>query len=189
MNCLRYGVVLFAGLALASCGPSSNADRDAEAGAEYHMRLADSLEAASALREAALEYRLVAELYPKSSHYPNAVRNTALLYSNPSNPAVDDSISLQWFRTYLTLSIGREERVKAEIYVTMLQRITLLRRELNRRATTNDSLQVIAKRQASDLLNKTKRLQEVEADLKQTTVELQRLREIDVRINRRKGSK
>ena len=89
----------------------------------------------------------------------------------------------------MTLPIGREERVKAEIYVTMLKRITSLRNELNRRLGASDSLQMVTKRLAADLQAKSKRLQDVEADLKQTTVELQRLRDIDVRINRRKGTK
>jgi hypothetical protein len=189
MKYLIWSLIIVAVCALASCRPSSNAERDAEGRAEYHMRVADSLESASALQEAALEYKLVAELYPKSSYYASAVRNTALLYSNPANPAVDDSLSLQWFQTYMTLPIGREERVKAEIYVTMLKRITSLRNELNRRLGASDSLQMVTKRMAADLQAKSKRLQDVEADLKQTTVELQRLRDIDVRINRRKGTK
>ncbi len=173
----------------AACRPSSSADYDAEARAEYHMRVADSLEAASLLREAALEYKLVAELYPKTKHYPNAVRNTALLYGNPSNPAVDDSLSLQWFQTYLTLSVSREEKVKAEIYVTMLKRLTTLRREINRRAVMIDSLQNLTRKQSGDLASRSKKIQELESDLKKTTSELEKLREVDVRINRRKGGK
>ncbi len=176
-------------LLLASCRPGSTIENVAEARAEYHMRLADSLESVQMLKEAALEYKLVAELYPTTSYYPAAVRNTALLYSNPANPAVDDSLSLQWFQTYLTLPISRDERVKAEIYVTMLKRINDLRRELNRRAAAVDSLQAIARRQSGDLAARAKRVQELEAELKKTTVELERLREVDVRINRRKGGK
>jgi hypothetical protein len=173
----------------AACSPKTTAEYDAESRAEYHMRVADSLETMYALREAALEYKLVAELYPATSHYPNAVRNTALLYSNPANPAVDDSLSLQWFQTYLTLPISREEKVKAEIYVTMLKRLTALRREISRRSAIVDSLQNITRRQSGDLATRTRRNQELELELKKTMSELERLREVDVRINKRKGGK
>lgn len=182
-------VVAVVMLALASCRPGSTIENITEARAEYHMQLADSLESVFMLREAALEYKLVAELYPTTSYYPTAVRNTALLYSNPANPAVDDSLSLHWFQTYLTLPISREERVKAEIYVTMLKRITELRKELNRRTAAIDSLQAFTRKQSGDLAARAKRVQELEAELKKTTLELERLREVDVRISRRKGGK
>lgn len=174
---------------LAACGHVPNADYNAENLARYHMERADSLEAASLLGEAAFEYKLVAELYPTTSHYPSAVRNTALLYSNPANPALDDSLALSWFQQYLALPISREERTKAEIYVTMLKRLTSLRKEINRKTATIDSLQNVARRQSADIAGRTKRMQEMENELKQATVELQRLREVDLRINRRRGGK
>lgn len=176
-------------IGLSACRTTSPVIVSSEDRAEYHMRVADSLEAASALREAALEYKLVAELYPTTSHYPNAVRNTALLYSNPANPAVDDSLSLQWFQTYLALPIPREEKVKAEIYVTMLQRINELRREMNRRESSIDSLQTLTRRQSGEIATRSKKVQDLEAELRKTTIELQNLREVDVRISKRKGGK
>lgn len=188
---MKWHYFIFAALTVGvmSCKPNSTIELDAEARAEYHMLIADSLEAASALREAALEYKLVAELYPKTRHYPHAVRNTALLYSNPANPAVDDSLSLQWFQTYLTLPVSREEKVKAEIYVTMLKRLTSLRKDLNRRSSTIDSLQSVARRQSGEITARSKEVQDLKAELKQTTTELERLREVDVRINRRKSGR
>jgi len=174
---------------ISACGSSSTVEISDEDRAEYHMRIADSLEAASALREAALEYKLVAELYPTTSHYPEAVRNTALLYSNPANPSGDDSLSLRLFQTYLTLPIPREERVKAEIYVTMLLHINDLRKEMNRRAASIDSLQSFTRKQSTEIAGKTKKIQDLEADLKKTALELQSLREVDVRISKRKGAR
>lgn len=187
--CSREVWILVILIVLGSCAPPPSEEESPEARAEYHMYLADSLESQMKLREAVQQYKLVAELYRNTSHYPAAVRNTALLYSNPANPSMDDSLSLHWFQTYLTLSIPREERVKAEIYVTMLKRITGLRRELNRRAATLDSLQSVVRKHSADLAARTKRLQELEAELKRTTTELERLREVDARINRRKGTK
>ena len=172
-----------------ACGPAANTEYDSESLADYHMRVADSLEAASALSGAALEYKLVAELYPKTSHYPTAVRNTALIYSNPAYPAANDSASLQWFQSYLALSIPREEKVKAEIYVSLLNRLVILRREADNRSTTIDSLLAVTRRSSNEVTTRAKRIQELEADLKQTALELQRLRDVDVRINRRKGGK
>ncbi len=180
-------IAVFAALALAGCASSYVGDEDSERRAAYHMHLADSLEALNALQQAALEYRLVAELYPTTSHYPNAVRNTALLFSNPANPAIDDSVALHWFGAYLDLPIPREERVKAEIYVTMLKRIMTLRAELNRRSGVIDSLTQASRRQSTDLSARNKRIQDLEAELKKMNLELQNLREVDVRINRRKG--
>lgn len=188
---MRWGIVLFLSsvFLLAGCSYKSASDYDSETLAGYHMQRADSLEAANLLGDAAFEYKLVAELYPNTSHFPNAVRNTALLYSNPANPVLDDSLSLTWFQKYLTLSIPREERVKAEIYVTMLARLTALRKDLNRKTQALDSLQNIGRKQSGDLAARNKRIQELEAELKQSTVELQKLREVDVRISRRKSGK
>ena len=189
---MKLSVICLTCLALcliSGCKSGSNLEREAESRAEYHMRLADSLEASNQLREATLEYRLVAELYPKTEFFSEAVRNTALLYSNPANPIVDDSTSLRWFQMYLTLPISREEKVKAEVYVTMLKRITALQRETNRRVPSTDSLQAVIRRQVNELSSRGKRIQDLEAELNQTKTELQRLREVDVRISRRKGTK
>jgi hypothetical protein len=189
MRTLCVIVSVACAMLVAACGSGSNAEREAEERAEYHMRQADSLESRNMLKEATLEYKLVAELYPHTSVHPTAVRNVALLYSNAANPIVEDSIALRWFQTYLTLPIAREEKVKAEVYVTMLKRITALQKETSRRLPSTDSLQTIIRRQAAELSSRTKRVQELEAELNQTKTELQRLREVDVRINRRKGSK
>lgn len=180
---------LCAALVVGACKSGSNAEREAEERAEYHMQQADSLAARDLLKEATHEYKLVAELYAGTSHYPAAVRNVALLYSNPANPVVEDSVALRWFQTYLTLPISREEKVKAEVYVTMLKRITALQKETNRRMPSTDSLQTIIRRQSAELSSRSKRVQELETELTQTKMELQRLREVDVRINRRKGAK
>ena len=189
MMCRGILLLLLSGVFFAGCSFRTASDYDSETLAGYHMQRADSLEAANLLGEAAFEYKLVAELYPTTSHFPGAVRNTALLYSNPANPALDDSISLAWFEKYLTLPISREERTKAEIYVTMLSRITSLRNELNRKIVVIDSLQNSSRKQLGDLASRNRRIQDLEAELKQATVELQKLREVDVRINRRKAGK
>lgn len=189
MKHARMFFPLVLAIGLAACGISSKSDYDAEARAEYHLRVADSLEAASALREATREYELVTKLYANTSSYPLAARNTALLYINPANPLSDDSLALHWFQTYLQFPVARDERVKADIYVTMLKRVTALRREVNRRGAVIDSLQTVARKQAGELAGKTKRLADLEAELKKASSELDKLREVDVRINKRKVGK
>jgi hypothetical protein len=153
------------------------------------MHQADSLEAVKKLKDATNEYNLVTKLYPKTSHYPRAVRSAALLYSNPTNPAGDDSMALSLFQTYLTLPISREEKTKAEVYVIMLERITALQKETSRRIPSTDSLQTIIRRLANELGNRNKRIQDLESELSQTKTDLERLREVDIRINRRRNTK
>lgn len=172
-----------------SCAPTSGIKYDSESLAGYHMERGDSLEVTNQLSDAVFEYKLVAELYPRTSHYPKAVRNAAILYSNPANPSVNDNLSMYWFERYLTLPISRDERARTEVYVSMLNRLRGLRKELNRNTVTIDSLQTVSRRQSGDLATRNKRVQDLETELKQATVEMQRLRELDVRINRRKGGK
>ena len=186
---MKWLVPILTMLLCAGCGPGASLRNDSETRAEYHMQLGDSLEIVNALREAALEYRLVAELYPTTTSYAEAVRKSAFLYSNPMNPARDDSVSLYWFRKYVSLPISREERTTAEIYVTMLERLTILRNEIKSNNIIVDSLQSVARRQVAELASKNKRIQDLEVDLKRTTTELQNLRDVDVRINKRKGGK
>ncbi|MBI4534841.1 MAG: hypothetical protein HY708_01095 [Ignavibacteriae bacterium] len=187
---MRKGVVYVATLiAFLNGCKGTLGESDSESRAEYHMMLADSLETKRALREAVLEYKLVAELYPHTSYFPIAIRNTALLYSNPLNPAVDDSAALHWFEKYLDLAPSKEERTKAEIYVTMLRRITALQREISRRTGIADSLIVAARRLGIDLAARNRRILELEADLVKSNEELQKLREVDIRINQRKAKK
>jgi hypothetical protein len=186
--CRVIFVLFLLGLSL-SCGPSSNVEKEAEEGAAYHMLQADSLESMKQLERAAFEYNLVAKYYPATSHYPLAVRNAALLYSNSANPAVDDSVALRLFETYLTLPISREEKNNTEVYVTMLRRITALQRETSSRIPSSDSLLSIIRRQSGEVAARNKRIQDLEAELTQTKTELQRLRDVDIRINRRKGTR
>jgi hypothetical protein len=178
-------VTILAFCAFRCAGTFSESDTETRAG--YHMRLADSLQTELALRAATMEYTTVAQLYPQSGYYADAVRNAALLYSNPLNPLMNDSLSLYWFERYLSLRPPREERAKAEVYVTMLNRIMQLRAEITRRNVVGDSLQSILRRQAGELTARSRRVSDLENELQRTNDELRRLREVDIRINRRKG--
>ncbi len=97
------GVCLIAAAFIVGCSSSDNLS-NTEREAQRHMAVADTLERASALKEATLEYALVARNYPSTSVYPTAVRKTALLLSSPANPAANDSASRYWLSVYLGLS-------------------------------------------------------------------------------------
>jgi hypothetical protein len=176
---------------LAGCS-TSKIDTDAEARAGDQMRRADSLETAMSVQEAAQEYGSVAELYPATSHYPTAVRKAAFLYSSPVNNAVNDSASLYWFHEFLRLPISAGDREVAQLYVRFLERIIALRVEQQRQIATIDSLSTINKRQASELSKSSgrlKQIQELENELRKTTNELTKLREVDIRMSKNRGKK
>jgi|ERR1041385_368284 hypothetical protein len=117
---------------LTGCTGSKSIANKEETMAASHMNIADSLAAKSALRKATNEYLLVAKQYPSTKYYTEAVYKTAVLYSNPLNQAANDSASLYWFRVYLSLPNSTEQKEKATIYVTMLERLKLLREELRK---------------------------------------------------------
>ncbi len=157
--------------------------------ADRHMMLAETLERQSLLREATFEYTLVAELYPTSEHYPNAVRRAALLFSNPENPVCSDTAASFWFDQYLKLSLPFEERELVTRYLTEQKYTKLLRADITKRALIADSLQTVIRRQATDLANRSRRIQELEADLARVSQELKRLREVDIQMQRSRGVK
>jgi hypothetical protein len=167
-------------------------DRDSEARARSHIRLADSLEAVSAFREAAFEYGIVAELYPGTSFYPTALRRAAFLNLHPDNESGNDSTALYWFHEYMTVSSPSPERRAAEVCIHLLERIWTLRGSLTRLKFTNDSLTAVTRRQAGEMLTLTSQLrqaQSLEAELKKVQEELQKLREVDIRVSKGREKK
>ena len=177
-----FGLLLVCFIA-AGCS-SLRVDSDTEKRAEHHMALADSLEQALALDQATLEYQIVAELYPSSSAYPAAVRKTALLYMNPDNPVHNDSLALHWVSTYLALPAREPDRENARTESYLLERIAALQRDLIRRTRIADSLYAVVWKQEGLLSSQTQQLQALQNELKQVRQELDRLKQVDVNINR-----
>jgi hypothetical protein len=179
--------ILFALAVIAGC--ASIPDRDSESRAQRHWFLADTLEREGALREATMEYSIVAEHYPGTRFHADAVRRVALLSMNPLNPAASDSVSMAWLRTYLALSVSVEEKENARMYITLLQRIGSLRGDVARQQVSADSMAASSKRATNELALRAKRIQDLENELKEAKSELERLREVDIRISRSKGKK
>lgn len=176
-------IYLLAAVFIAGCS-SSGSLNTAEFEARRHMAIADTLEQASSLKEATLEYSLVARKYPSTSVYPTAVRKTALLLSSPSNPVANDSASQYWLSIYLGLTRSPEERQIIEMYLNMVGRVKTLRDSLTKETALSDSLAFAVRKQGNEVSSRGKRIQELEADLQKTTEELNTLKEIDVRISK-----
>ncbi len=161
-----------------------DAARDVEERVARHMAAADSLERSGNLREAMLEYSLVAQHYPRSNDYPTAVHKTALLSLDPRNPSADDSTAAYWLNAYLQIPNDPPAQQDARIELALLQQISAIRSTVARARLTVDTLQQVVRRQGSQLSSQTQRLQEAEAQLKQAQQELARLKEVDVQLSR-----
>jgi len=153
---------------------------------ERHMAIADTLEQTDQLAGASLEYTLAAQLYPSSEYYPMAVRKAAFLYSDKRNPARNDSVSTYWFQRYLELPLSAEQREITSLYLQLREETSALRNSLSRQSSVADSLQTIVRRQGIEIGNRAKRLSELEAELAKANDELQKLREIDVKMHKTK---
>jgi hypothetical protein len=152
--------------------------------AQKHMAIADTLERSSELKQATLEYTLVAERYPTSSAYLTAVRKAALLFSTPENPAASDSASRFWLNTYLKLSPSPEEKQFIQMYLDMADQVKVLRDSLAHQKVIHDGLVAAARKQGNESAARAKRIQELEADLKKASEEMRKLKEIDLRISK-----
>ena len=167
--------------------PAPNPPDESEA--RRHLSRAESLEKASALPEAAVEYAFVAEHYPSTSCFPEAVRKAALLYSMPSNPAADESSALRWMQTYRALPLTAEEKQHVELHIVLLQQLLSLKNSRARETNSREKLSALATRRGADLLALAKRIQELEAELHRVSQELEGLKEVDVQTIRKRAQK
>jgi hypothetical protein len=174
--------------AAAWCGCGSTADDMKEESSEARRKydLARTLESSSNLREAAHEYLIVAETYPRSEIWPHAVRKTAVLYADPRNPGRSDSIALRWLSVYQVLSTSPAEKDLIQSTAAALTWGAGFEKELERQRHATDSLAGIVRRLSSSLAAQTRQTEEVDARLRKTAEELKKLKEIDVRASRKK---
>jgi len=168
---------------IAGCITTGSID-NVEVEAQRHMAIADTLEQASELKEATLEYTLVAERFPTSGAYMTAVRKAALLFSSPENPAANDSASRFWLNTYLKLTHSPEEKQLIRMYFDMADQVKLLKDSLAHQKVVHESLMTTARKQGNEAAARARRIQELEADLKKASDELRKLKEIDLRISK-----
>ncbi|MBI1807343.1 MAG: hypothetical protein HYR76_09870 [Ignavibacteria bacterium] len=170
-------LIVFIMVSVCSCWVLKGNGVDESAAAMW-MRTADSLEAASAVHEAAIRYAMVAERFPGSRFYKTAVRKAAFLHSSPLNEAVDDSASFHWFHVYTSLPISKEEKESAEMYISLMKKIGTLQKEI-------ENLTLSSKKQTAELTSRANRIHELEVQLQEATEELTKLRDIDVKAYKR----
>jgi hypothetical protein len=152
--------------------------QDKESQADYHLQFADSLETAGSFQGAALVYKMVAELFPNSQHYANAVRNLGHLYINPFNPTRNDSIALYWFTRHLAITwLPRGERTRSVIISSMIRERMQVSSVDNRKSSIIDSLTSLARIQSAELNAQSKKIADLTSDLAQTDNDLQILLE------------
>lgn len=170
-------IILFAGLH-AGCSMWSSKD-SSEAEALRQFDLAQQLQASGAIREATLEYTIIAEQYPAAAVYPTAVRKAALLYANPSNPLRNDSTASSWLEIHLGLNISSEEREASALLIERIRETAELQQAMASHSVTVDSMASVT----HDLSTGTERLRRqiklLRTELSETREELTKLKEID----------
>lgn len=177
MKTIQIILIGFITILVMGCPASKEYIAD-EPTAVLQMKIADSLEAASAIHEAAEAYSNVAKQFTKSSFYKKAVRKAAYLYCSPLNPVAEDSASLQWFQVYASLTISNEEKATADLYISLLKRIITLQKGI-------ENLAASLKKQNYELTSRSHQVRELEAQLEKTKQELNKLKDIDVKVYKR----
>jgi len=180
----------FAALLLFACG-GSDGNGSAEQLARDHMSIARALESESRWNDAALEYAIVGDLYASTSYYETAVRKAASLFSHPENHEASDSTMFRWLQEYSTLSLGEGERTLIESHVHLLKELRRTENKLRLERSVNDSLVALMSSQRDTIAAGEAKIRKLEKDLErklaQTKEELEKLREIDIKVGREKG--
>jgi hypothetical protein len=185
---VRSNVILALAFVLAGCA-SPRIDQDAESRARQHILLADSLQRVGDLSKSLLEYGLVAELYPRTSYYPAAVRSLAFLHTDPEAPVANDSTALFWLDVYRQLPVPPAERKAIILVHSLVAKLKTIRLELSLESLVADSLAFVARKQGAEITTKARRVQELEEQLEQANTELTKLKEVDLRMSRSREKK
>jgi hypothetical protein len=150
------------------------------------MERARSAEASGDLPGAARAYALAAEQFPGGEFFPIAVRKAAILSSHPLNPSRNDSVALAWFRVLAAQPIPGSEKELVALQIATLERSQGLIEQIRRQREAGDSLTAVTRRLSLTAANQSHQLQELESEVKRVSEELRQLKEIDVRLSRRK---
>ncbi len=151
-----------------------------------HMGRADALEDSQEYHQAAKEYAIVAERYPYSSYYKAAVRKAALLNIHPANSKTDTNAALHWLNIYLTLRLSPEEKENAQLHIAMLEDIARLQAEISRQDADNSKLRTATRKQSGKITAASQRVKKLEAELAQVRVQLEEMKEVDLRMHTRR---
>jgi hypothetical protein len=184
---IKAGIALMIAVAgISGCAATVGEGKGEQTEARRKYELARQLESSSNIREAAHEYLIVAENYPRSDVWHHAVRKTGVLYTDPRNSGRNDSIALRWLGIYDTLSVAAPEKDLVQANVAALARAMGLEKELELQRRTTDSLAGAVRRMSASLVAQSRQTEELEVRLQKTADELKKLKEIDVRTSRKK---
>lgn len=150
------------------------------------MERARALEAAGNLPEAAQQYAATANRFPGGEWSVLAIRKAAVLYAHPLNPERSDSASLHWFKRLPMDQIAVQERELLQIQISTLERSVAMTEQMGRQRETADSLLVIVHRVTSTAATQSRQIQDLDVQVKKLAEELRQLKEIDVRLSKRK---
>jgi hypothetical protein len=153
------------------------------------MDRAAALENSSSYHEAVQEYVIVAERYASTIYYKSAVWKAAVLNIHPANSKIDTSAACFWLNVYLGLPLSLEEKQNATLYVAMIERMNGLQVQLSSLASERDKLLDVTRKQSGDIVTGAQRIEELENELAQDRTELaqvrdelEKLKEVDVRM-------
>lgn len=151
---------------------------------ERQLFLAQQLAQAGEYRRAIHLNSIVAEQEPETDAGATATLRTALLLASPRNPERNDSLAIQWFRATIARTKTADERLQAEVSIALLDRLRVQSRDAHRQRVLVDSLQLALRRQSGTILSQTRRLMEMEREVVAARDELQRIRDIDIRLSK-----
>jgi hypothetical protein len=172
-------------IVVAGCS-ASRGERDA---ARQKFEQGQLYEMAGNLEEAARWYALTAEQFPGSEWYIAAVRKIGILYAHPQNRGRNDSVALYWFRALEVQPIPGPEKELVHLQIVTLERSRDLAEQARRQIESNDSLTTILRLLSATVVNQSHQIQELETLTTRISEELRQLKEIDLRLSRRKRAK
>jgi cell division septation protein DedD len=187
---IRNIIIIVLCLLMTSCvSQMRGSESESALKAREYMERAAALEKAEAYRQAAKEYAMVAEQYPSTSYYKQAVWKAALLNIHPANPEIDYNEGLRWLNVYLKQPLSPAEKEFATVYVSMVEHINDLQAQLSSMVEERDKLLEITQKQSSEIESETKRRKELEAELAHAWDELNKMKAVDVRMHRSRVDK
>ena len=184
MIMVRLRIVLLL-VIVAGCA-STRPDREE---VRRQMERARGYEAAGNIPEAARQYAAAAAQFPGSEWSVVAARKAATLYAYSQNPERSDSAALYWFRLLQTEEIPGQEKDLVQVQIATLERSQLLVGQIARQKESADSLTAETRRLTSMVTSQSRQILELQAEVKRLAEELRLLKEIDVRLSKRKQAR